>query len=398
MTFSHEARFHSTKLRNIVEFSITAVCMLAFVFTALFFCVSEITGKTSGTRDYVVYWATGQQFAHHANPYDRDALVRMERSAGFPNENPALFMRNPPWALPLTLPLAFVSSRVGSSLWSLLLIACLVGSVRLLWIMHGRPKNLRHLVGYSFAPALVCVIIGQTSVFGLFGLVLFLYWHLTHPFLAGASLWLCALKPHLFLPFGVVLLAWIVVSRSYTLLAGATAALGLSLAVTRSIDPAAWSQYAEMVHTSGMNQDFIPCLSFLLRHWISPNSTWIEFVPSGLGCVWALLHFWRRRNGWDWMRDGSLLMLVSILVAPYSWLFDQALAIPAILQAAYSTQSRNWLFALALASALIEIAFLSDAWSHSALYFWTLWTAPAWVAWYLAAGRVVYKRPLAEPG
>ena len=88
-------------------------------------------------------------------------------------------------------------------------------------------------------------------------------------------------------------------------------------------------------------------------------------------------------------------MLVSILVAPYSWLFDQALAIPALLQGAYATVNRNWLFVLALASALIEIAFLLNTRFPSALYLWTLWTAPAWLGWYLVACRA--QRSVLEP-
>jgi hypothetical protein len=384
MTAPGESLTASNRLRTLVEFIVTGVCMLCFAFIALFFCVTQITGSTSGTRDYIVYWATGQQFAHHANPYDANALSKMEQAAGFPSGKPPMFMRNPPWALPLTLPLALFSSRVGSFLWSLMLLACLLISVHLLWRMQGRPKGLRHLLGYTFAPALACINTGQTSLLALLGLVLFLVLYRNRPFLAGTALWFCMLKPHLFLPFGVVLLAWIFVSRNYRVLAGAVAMLGASLAVTYFLDPMAWSQYAVMTHTSGMNQDFIPCLSFLLRNWISPHSLWIEFIPSIFGCAWALWYFWPRRHTWDWARDGGLLMLVSILVAPYSWIFDQVLAIPALLQGAYWCRSRDLLFALALASAAIEIAFLGDYWATSALYRWTLWTAPAWLAWYLA--------------
>jgi hypothetical protein len=88
---------------------------------------------------------------------------------------------------------------------------------------------LLNYLGYSFAPALVCLIVGQTSLFALLGLVLFLRLHRTRPFLAGVSLWLCALKPHLFLAFGVVLLAWIIVSRCYRILLGAASAMAAAM-------------------------------------------------------------------------------------------------------------------------------------------------------------------------
>ena len=85
------------------------------------------------------------------------------------------------------------------------------------------------------------------------------------------------------------------------------------------------------------------------------------------------------------MKEGSVLMLVSILVAPYAWLYDQALAIPALLQGAYVTRSRNILVSLALLSVLIELALLAIVWKPETLYTWTLWSAPAWLVWYFCA-------------
>jgi hypothetical protein len=187
-----------------------------------------------------------------------------------------------------------------------------------------------------------------------------------------------------------VLLAWIVVSRSYKVLAGAAAALAASCAVAFVIDPMAWSQYSQMVRTSGIEVDFIPCLSFLLRHLVSPQSMWIQYLPPVLACAWALIYFWPRRLAWDWRKDGSLVLLVSILAAPYCWLFDQVLAIPALLHGVFRTRSWNLLAALALASALVEIALFYDVLRRGtahlpAIHHWTYWTAPAWVAWYLVA-------------
>jgi hypothetical protein len=91
------------------------------------------------------------------------------------------------------------------------------------------------------------------------------------------------------------------------------------------------------------------------------------------------------------MEHGSLLMLVSVLVAPYTWLMDQAILIPALLHAAYLTRSRSLIAVLALASAVIDIGALRGmALLHSAFY---LWTAPAWLAWYLYAIRATAGQP-----
>jgi hypothetical protein len=314
-------------------------------------------------------------------------MLRTEIALGFPAEMGVKFMRNPPWMLPITYPLGWMSVRLASITWSFLLLGLLVISVRLVWMLHGRPKTNRTLLGYSFAPALLCLIIGQSSIFALFGLVLFLSIHSRYPFLAGCSLWLCMMKPHLLLPIGCLLLMWIAFSRSYRVLIGLVAMLAASAAITTLIDPAAWSQYASMVHSSGIEVDYIPCLSFLLRKWISPGSLWIQYVPAGIGCIWAMLYYWKRRQTWDWIQHSSPVLLVSILVAPYCWLFDQVLAIPALLQGAYAARSRDLVLALAFASALIEGAFFANGRYPSAIYLWTLWTAPAWVLWFWLATR-----------
>jgi len=367
---------------DIADLSIAIASGLALALAAMFICVVPFTGNIAGSRDFVVYWATGQQLVHHANPYDPESMGRIERSAGLAAGYGVLYMRNPPWGLALALPLGFVGLRSGALLWSLVLIGCLAASVRILWLMHGRPRNQLHWLALSFAPALECLIVGQTSLFALLGLVLFLRLNGARPFLAGMSLWLCALKPHLFVPFGVVLLAWIVVSKSYKILAGALVAMAASCALTYLICPMAWAEYSQMVRASGIEKEFIPCLSVVLSLRFSPHTMLLQYLPAVLCCAWAMTYFWPRRHTWDWTKQGSLVMLASLFAAPYCWVFDQVLALPALLQGAYRTQSRKLLAILGFASVLIDIGLVCGIRFISPLY---LITAPAWLAWYLIA-------------
>lgn len=385
-------------VNDFADLSIATVAGLSVALVAMFLCVVPIAGSLASARDFVVFWATGQQLIHHANPYDAAAMGQIEHTAGFAAGYGVLFMRNPPWALPLVLPLGLVGVRVGALIWSLFLFACLAVSGWQIWIMHGRIGNRLYWLAFSFAPALVCLFVGQTALFSLLGLVLFLRLYRTRPFLAGLALWLCALKPHLFLPFGVVLLAWIAVSRSYKILAGAAAALAASCAVAWLIDPTAFSDYTNMMRTPGIEKEFIPCLSVALRLWLSPRIIWLQYLPAVIACAWALAYYWPRRNKWDWMMNGSVLMLVSLVVAPYCWLYDQGLAIPALMQGAHMSRSRSLLAILALANLPIEIGLMCGIRITSALY---LWTAPAWLAWYLfaraSAGKLRAGEPPAQP-
>jgi hypothetical protein len=368
---------------DFAEISIVTTGALAFALMAIFICVVPLSGTATSTRDYVVFWATGHQLIHHANPYDPAAMDRLERSAGLAAGYGTLYMRNPPWALPLVLPLGLMNEQIGALFWSLILLACLMFAGRLMRTIQDNPQTRIHWIAYSFAPSLICLFMGQTTLFALFGLVLFLRFHRTRPFSAGLALWLCSLKPHLFLPFCLVLLAWIFVSKKYKILAGTAVALAVSCALAWLLDPHAWSDYSAMMHAQAVETEFIPCVSVVMRLWFVPDAVWLQYLPIGLASLWSLVHYWRRRNTWNWLRDGGILILVSLVAAPYCWPYDQTIAMPALLQRAYDTRSRFMLAILALAGIPIMAALMANIKITTSFY---LFIAPAWLAWYLAAG------------
>ncbi|MGD1106644.1 MAG: glycosyltransferase family 87 protein [Terracidiphilus sp.] len=367
--------------REFTALFIAIACALGVVYTTLFLSILSFNPAIVARRDFIVYWATGHQLVQHGNPYDPDALNRIERNAGFSGPG-SYFMRNTPWALPLAFPLGYFSPTASALPWSLVMLGLLIASVRILWNSIGLASSHLDWLGYCFPPALYCVNLGQTSILLLFGLAVFLRLHKSRPFAAGAALWLCTVKPHLFLPYALVLLVWIVVSRSYRILAGGAAAFAVGALITALVDPAAWSQYAYYMRTSVITREFTPCLGDLLRDRINPSAEWIAFIPAVLGCIWALIYFWPRRHAWDWLEHGSPLLLVSLLVAPFGWIFDQSVALPAILYAVSRNPSQTMLSLLALIYVLIEVQIVSPFGLHSALY---LWIAPVWLVWYLFA-------------
>jgi hypothetical protein len=331
---------HAT-VRALAEFLVVGICTLAFAFMFLGICRVVLGSDAAGSGDFAEYWASGQRLAHRADPYDGDAILALERSVGFPAGVAILIMWNPLSALLLVLPLGFLGPRAAELLWSLLLLASLVSSVRMVW-----PSKESVVAARLFIWPRACLFTGQASI------------HLcaarpgslpeppsVSPLLAGVSLWLCTLKPHLFLPFGLVLLTWAISRRSYKVLIGT--ALGASTGIALILDPHVLMHYEQMA-TAARVTEAIPCLSIRLRWIVSPDTLWLQYLPAGLGCIWALIYFRRHRDAWDWMEHGSLLMLVSILLAPYTWLMDQAIPIPALLHAAYFTRSRRLIAVLAL--------------------------------------------------
>lgn len=339
---------------------------------------------TVAARDFASYWAAGVQLIHRANPYDTLAVQTIQHAAGWEGGDIALLMRNPPTALPITLPFGLFNYKLGGFLWSFALLISLIVSVLLIRLLEGNPPNNLHLLAYCFGPAVACLLIGQTAIFVLLGLVLFLRLHQSHPLVAGASLWFCLLKPHLFLPFGVALIAWIIATHTYRILIGTFASLLIALALVMPFDPSCWSQYRHMMQTSGIPGEFIPCWSDVIRRAIDPHAMWIQFVPAALACVWALWYFHRHRHHWNWLEHGSLLMVVSVLVAPYAWLLDQSVLIAALLHGLYRASSRAFAITFGVISALIILQMFLGAGTHSP---WNLWPAPVWLLWYLLAIR-----------
>jgi hypothetical protein len=367
---------------DLADVCIAAISGLFLAIMALSMVVVPFAGKLVGYRDFVAYYATGVQLVHRLDPYDPEALRAIEHASGLSVKG-VLVMRNPPWSLPLAYPLGFVGVRIAYVIWSGMVLACILITARLMHKLHGSPPNPIHWLAFSFTPALMCLNMGQTSLFVLLGVSLFLYYHRTNPFGAGAALWLCTLKPHLLIPFAVAGIAWIVYTRAYKIVAGAAAAMAASCAVTLVIDPSAFTRYSALMKSPAVVQEYVPCLSDTLRFWLRPQAVWIQYTPVMIASVIALVYYWRRRANWDWMENGSPLIVLSLFAAPYVYIYDQCVAIPAILHGAYTTRFRPML--IVLVGALGLIAF--QATQIRVTSGWYMWVPPFWLAWYLAAHR-----------
>lgn len=368
--------------------------LFALAGLAIAFAVLTISLTSTGTtahKDFICFWAAGRLLLNHANPYDAAAVFALEKSAGYSAAQP-LIMWNTPYSLWLSILSALFSPIKGAAFWILLVTGSIVASIRMLWNIHGRPPDRLHLLGYLFAPTFACTVFGQMSSFLLLGVVGFLYWHRRRPLLAGPCISLLALKPQVVLPFGLVLLVWIVIGKRYRVLLGAMAGMAMAMAVPLWFRPSIWLDYLPIYHTAVDSSIIIPTVSSLLRIGIARNVQWLQFVPAILGGIWAVVYFARHKVDWDWNRHAPLLLLVSVFVAPYSWFFDEIVVLPAILAAAYCSaeHDRSLLgFAILDVAALLLIFFTVPV--QSGAY---IWTTTAWLGWYLFATRSIREQPV----
>lgn len=354
--------------------------------------LAGLTDKNATERDYIEYWAAGQQVVHHANPYDIAGVLEVERAVGYNSPQP-IITPSPPIILFLCYPLGYVSPRTGLILWMFLILLCLSASVFLLWGMNGYPDSPFHFFGYLFPPAVASLMAGQLGVFLLLAVVLFLRFQRTRPFLAGMALLPCVLKPHLFLPFACALLLWIAGRKAYGIAAGFVVALAASCALTFCFGAHIWGQYLALGHNARILPLFVPTLSVALRFLIARNHIWVQFVPESAACVWAVWFYFARRERWDWMHHGLLVLLVSVMCTPYGWFTDEAIVLPAVLAGVYRASGAGRslvpLYAIVGVS-LMEV--FAPAQLTSPYY---LWTTPAWLGWYLYATRGATPEPAA---
>jgi len=365
--------------------AVAAVAILLggfFLLTAIF--ELTLTEQSAATRDFIGYWAAGQQIVHGANPYDAAEVLRLEKAVGLGNLQIKI-TPSPPVGLALVLPLGFLGAKSGLVFWTVAQLACLSATLWILWLVQGRPNSRIHLFGYAFPPALACLMAGQLGIFCLLGITAFLLWHERRPFCAGAALLPLTLKPHLFLAVGLVLLLWVAWRKSPRILVGLVVATTVSSAAVFSFDRNVWSQYAAMMRSNVLQDRFAPTLSAYFRWDVSPGMVWLEYLPAGGACVWAFWYFWSRRDQWKWMEQGLTVLLVSVMCAPYAWLTDEAVLLPAVMVGVYrAIDTRRSLLPIAVFSAAALIELYADVRITSWYY---TWTTSAWLAWYLYATR-----------
>jgi hypothetical protein len=357
-----------------------AIGLSAFGACLLYLIVSSVSESylDNDVRDVLEYWASGRLLLQHQNPYDAASVFQLEQSAGAPSSHDEV-MFNPPCALPFVLPLGLFSARSAIMVWLLAMIALLMISIRILWIVHGKRADRLHLLIYIFAPVTACISQGQIVPLMLFGLASFLWLYRDRPLLAGLCVPLLAIKPHLLFPFGLVVLLWALRGKRYSFLAGTLLGFTALFGIAIFFDHQVLTHYLPALHAASFVASHgMPNVSTLLhRPW--PAANILQYVPELGATCWAIWWYIRRRHHWDWNDDGLLLIAVSVVVAPYSWFFDEIVVIPAMLNGIYrcsesvkSLSGFSVLNGAALALIVFNVDLLSGAY---------IWTSLAWLGW-----------------
>jgi hypothetical protein len=349
-----------------------------------------VPDSAAGVTDFVEYGAAARLLAAGENPYDGSKLLPLQKEVGWPFDK-ADMLWNPPWAFPLVLPAGWLPWGSGLLAWGALQLAAMLLSAGLLWQLYGGPDRLLWVaaaVAVVFVPTFFLVRLGQISGLLLLGLAGFAAaMRAGRPGLAGAAAALTAIKPHLFLPFSVLLACDAFVGRATrkAVLVGAAVLVACTV-FPMAWNPDVWRQYVEVVRAPSDEYHHAPSdwrpptLPAELRRAVGGGLA-VQFAPSVVATVALVGYWWTRRRDWDWSRELPTVVLLSVLTTGYgAWGFDLVvLLLPVVQAAAWLADGSNP--RLALWSAAGYLAFNAAAFVGIVP---VLWWAPVVVLGYLA--------------
>lgn len=355
------------------------------------FLPSDAAGKT----DFVEYAAAARLLLAGDNPYDASKLLPLQREAGW-GDPKADMMWNPPWVFPLVLPTALVPWNPGLAAWVAVQLLAVMASAVLSWRLAGGPGRLLWAAAATallFAPAFYLYRMGQISGFLLLGLAGFAAgMRAGRPALAGAAAALTAIKPHLLLPFAVLLVCDACVSRATrraVLVGGGV--LALAAAFPMLWNPDVWRQYAEAVRAPGDEFHYAPSdwdppiLAGKIAHEVGGGMA-VQMLPSVLATAVLVGYWWTKRRAWDWSRELPRVVVVAYLTTGYgAWGFDAVvLLLPVVQAAAWLAGSPNGRLRLWAAAAylLLNAAIFQRLDQQLGLQASLAW-GPAFAVWYV---------------
>jgi len=340
--------------------------------------------------DYVEYWAAGRLNLGGGNPYAADQLLPLERAAGRKTE--VLLMWNPPWTLALAMPLALFSYPISRLMWFILSIAMILMATNWTWMLLGGSNQKRWLasaIAFSFFPTIIVLRIGQIGPLLLLGVAGFLHFeHNKRYWLAGAFAALLAIKPHLLYLVCISVLVWSIGRRRWGILGGGAIVLLSATLTAMMFNSYVITQYLSATMADSPLVWMTPTFGSLLRWLLGFERKWLVFIPMMAGIFWLGLYGLRHRLDWLWVDRIPLLLLVSVVSAPFGWSFDQVVLIPVLLQAMiqlFDTSRGRIVYCAIVTYLAINIA----AFAIHARFndFWQLWLAPVLLIWYLLTQR-----------
>jgi len=312
------------------------VVVLALVLLTLVIAGPIPVPPSIGRGDFRAYWSAAYLLANSQNFADPDLLLAAEQAHTAWQQDFAVITWNPPWLLALLLPYAVAPFTRATWLWLLTNIVLIFTGSVWVWLASTWGKDAQRmawvapLIAFVYSPALITLLMGQVSSLVFFGLAAFLYLEARNSrWLAGASLALPLVKPHLVYITLPIILLQATFKRQWSLLLGlATTLLGLTLLVFL-LRPAFLADYARTVGGGSLLNWETPTLGGILAAtwgWQGIKLMGIVLLPL------AVALWWRGRQAISTRTLVDVTLLLSVITAPFGWGYDAVVLLIPLLQ------------------------------------------------------------------
>lgn len=356
-------------------------------------------------NDFIEYWVATKLLLSGGNSYSPGELLAGQQAVGWTLSDP-LLMWNPPWTLSFTLPFGLLDYQTAQFAWFLSHSLIIFVGAQLLWrIYGGYPEKSRYaaFAVLTFAPTYFALLLGQIGPLVLLGLLGFTAgikkgaW-----LLAGVSLTLVSIKPHLTYLVWLALLLWALKKQSWMMVAGFAIAAMFAVTIPLIFNPRIYSHYKDLLQTGEVVRPLdwaTPSLGTALAELFAISDAWIRWLPSLIGSVWFLWYWSRRAETWDWLSELPLLIVVSAASASFVWTFDHVVLLPAVIQGAVWTSRSHMRAGRAIIAgihlALGMILLVSKTFVLND--FWYFWAGPAYLLLFFYA-RATAGAEMKTPG
>jgi Glycosyltransferase family 87 len=290
--------------------------------------------------DFALFVSAAKVIQDGGNPYDQRVLYQGESRLLLqdglrpPRFDPYMRVGNPPLLFWVLRPIATVSFDSSAKAWCLAMYGLLgLGFLGCLVAMDWRRRWLPLLVFLALPQAMYAAYYGNVDGIVFAALAWSVVLARRRPFLAGALLTLCLLKPQVAIPGALLIMLFLSPQRLRSLggfVTASSVALLLTVATTGTASIGWWLQalggYSQRL---GVQPD-IASLSGL---YVYSASDRVRLMLEGLSLLAVVIAtvawWWRRQHGGDQVLGVAWLWIAWFLATPFAHFHDEVvLALP----------------------------------------------------------------------
>lgn len=284
---------------------------------------------SAGDWDLQAYWSSAYLFAHGQDFSDPIALGEIEHTLTTRDDPETLYSWFSPIGNIVLLPLTLMPFTRAVYYWLIFNIIITFYSTMLIWGDTDKRTWIPQLAMFSFSMTITSLVFGQINFLEVLGLALFITLSKNNRhYLAGASLVLTTIKPHLVILTLPILLLDLLRKKDWKTLTGFFAASAICALILFIFYPP-WLQSFWTVITSGMST---------VRETPNINGLLVVLGEFSLGkIIWpislivSMIWWWKDGHTWNRRTVVDISVTLGLIVSPIGWSYDQIMLIFPIL-------------------------------------------------------------------